>query len=119
VLFTRWCPSEQPPEGALRLVQFLPDAESAELENWEFMDHLWVGEALDRAGIAVFRDIMFLGDDKFGASAWKSHDWDALNRLHEKGYIGNPVSKNKSVALTEEGKAKAEELFRKLFGKPK
>ncbi len=56
-------------------------------------------------------------DDKFAAAAWKSHDWDALNRLHEKGYIGNPVSKNKSVALTEEGKARAEELFWKLFGK--
>lgn len=58
-------------------------------------------------------------DDKFGASAWKSHDWDALNRLHEKGYIGDPVNKNKSVALTEEGRVKAEELFRKLFGKTK
>jgi hypothetical protein len=58
-------------------------------------------------------------DDKFGAAAWKSHDWDALNRLHAKGYIGDPVSKAKSVALTEDGKAKAEELFRKLFGKPK
>ena len=58
-------------------------------------------------------------DDKFGARAWKSHDWDALNRLHAKGYIGDPVSKAKSVALTEGGKAKAEELFRKLFGKPK
>ena len=49
--------------------------------------------------------------------AWKGHDWDALNRLHEKGYIGNPVSKAKSVAFTEEGRVKAEELFRKLFGK--
>jgi hypothetical protein len=56
-------------------------------------------------------------DDRFGAAAWKSHDWDALNRLHEKGCIGNPVSKAKSVALTEERKAKAEQLFRKLFGK--
>jgi hypothetical protein len=58
-------------------------------------------------------------DDKFGAAAWKSHDWDALNRLHAKGYIGDPVTKAKSVALTEDGKAKAEELFRKLFGKSK
>jgi hypothetical protein len=32
--------------GALRLVQFLPDAEIAERENWEFMDHLWLGEAV-------------------------------------------------------------------------
>src|ERR1700687_825303 len=32
--------------GKLRLAQFLPDAEIAEFENWEFMDHLWVGEAV-------------------------------------------------------------------------
>jgi hypothetical protein len=56
-------------------------------------------------------------DEKFGAAAWKSHDWEALNRLYEKGYIGNPVNKNKSVPLTEVGKARAEELFWKLFGK--
>ena len=56
-------------------------------------------------------------DDRFGAAAWKRHDWGALNRLHEKGYIDNPVSKAKSVRLTEEGRARAEELFRKLFGK--
>ena len=43
----------------------------------------------------------------FGAAAWKSHDWDALHRLHEKGYIENPVSKNKSVGLTEEGRQKS------------
>ena len=58
-------------------------------------------------------------DDKFRAASWKSHDWDALHRLHEKGYIGNPVSKNKSVGLTEAGKAKSEELFFRLFGKAK
>jgi len=55
--------------------------------------------------------------DEFRAASWKSHDWDALNRLHEKGYIDNPVSKAKSVGLTEAGKARSEELFRKLFGK--
>lgn len=32
--------------GALRLSQFLPDAEIAELENWEFIDHHWIGEAI-------------------------------------------------------------------------
>ena len=56
-------------------------------------------------------------DDKFRAASWKSHDWDTLNRLYEKGFIENPVSKNKSVGLSEEGKAKSEELFCKLFGK--
>lgn len=56
-------------------------------------------------------------DDNYGARAWKSHDWDALNRLHERGYIGDPVSKAKSVTLTDEGKSKSEALFHKLFGK--
>lgn len=32
--------------GKLRLAQFLPGAEMAELDNWEFLDHLWVGEAV-------------------------------------------------------------------------
>ena len=58
-------------------------------------------------------------DSKFGAAAWKSHDWDALARLHEKGYIGDPVSKSKSVRLTESGVDKSEGLFFKLFGKSK
>ena len=35
--------------------------------------------------------------------AWKSHDWDALDRLHAKGYISDPKSKAKSVVLSEEG----------------
>ena len=38
-----------------------------------------------------------------GARAWKSFDWDAMNRLHEKGYISDPIGKAKSVVLTEEG----------------
>src|SRR6266404_2487943 len=32
--------------GKLRLGQFRPDAKIAELDNWEFMDHVWVGEAV-------------------------------------------------------------------------
>jgi hypothetical protein len=49
--------------------------------------------------------------------AWKGHDWDALNRLHEKGFIGNPVGKAKSVFVTDEGVKRSEELFRQFFGK--
>ena len=41
--------------------------------------------------------------DKHGLRAWKSHDWDVLNRLHASGYIHDPVSKAKSVMLTDEG----------------
>jgi hypothetical protein len=32
--------------GKLRLAEFRPDAEIAELDNWEFMDRIWVGEAI-------------------------------------------------------------------------
>ncbi len=53
--------------------------------------------------------------DKYGAIAWKSFDWETMNRLHEKGYIGNPVGKQKSVGVTPEGINKAEELFKKHF----
>jgi hypothetical protein len=48
---------------------------------------------------------------------WKSFDWDAMNRLHEKGFISKPVGKAKSVALTEEGRAESERLFNALFAK--
>jgi Domain of unknown function (DUF6429) len=51
--------------------------------------------------------------------AWKSHDWDALDRLHAKGYISNPATAAKSVVLTEEGIRLSEQLFTKLFGGPK
>ena len=49
--------------------------------------------------------------------AWKGHDWDALNRLHEKGMIGNPVGKAKSVVLSEAGVERSRELFIKHFGR--
>ncbi|RQR61488.1 hypothetical protein DIE18_12940 [Burkholderia sp. Bp9125] len=47
--------------------------------------------------------------------AWKSFDWDALNRLHERGLIGDPVNKAKSVVLTDEGMRESERLFKRLF----
>ena len=54
-------------------------------------------------------------DEKFGVRAWKSHDWDALDRLYEKGYIGDPKSKAKSIVFSEEGFKLSEELFKKHF----
>jgi hypothetical protein len=50
-----------------------------------------------------------------GCRAWKGFDWDALDRLHKKGLICDPVSKAKSVVLTEEGLREAERLFHELF----
>jgi hypothetical protein len=52
-----------------------------------------------------------------GARAWKSFDWDAMDRLHDKGYISNPQSKAKSVVFTAEGLERAERLLEALFGK--
>ena len=47
---------------------------------------------------------------------WKSLDWEAINHLCEKGYISAPMSKEKSVALTEEGDRRSLELLKKFFG---
>ena len=49
--------------------------------------------------------------------AWKGHDWEALDRLHAKGYISDPKSKAKSVVLSEEGERLARELFERHFGR--
>jgi hypothetical protein len=50
-----------------------------------------------------------------GQRAWKSFDWAAMDRLHKKGLISDPVGRAKSVVLTNEGLDEAERLFRDLF----
>ncbi len=47
--------------------------------------------------------------------AWKGLAWEVADRLYEKGYIGDPKSKAKSVVLTEEGATRSRELFRESF----
>ena len=54
-------------------------------------------------------------ESEYGARAWKGFDWDTMNRLYEKGFIGNPVSKAKSVIVTAEGCRRAKDLFEKHF----
>ena len=49
--------------------------------------------------------------------AWKSIDWDVMNRLHEKGLIGDPIGKQKSFVFTDEGLREADRCFKKLFAK--
>ena len=51
-----------------------------------------------------------------GARAWKTFDWDAMGRLHDKGYISDPVGKTKAVMFTEEGLRESERLLTALFG---
>ena len=50
--------------------------------------------------------------------AWKGHDWAALNRLHEKGFISDPKSKAKSVMLSDHGVERSMDLFAKYFRDP-
>jgi hypothetical protein len=50
--------------------------------------------------------------------AWKGFDWDALERLHQKGLITDPANKAKSLVLSDEGLRRAEELFHALFTRP-
>ncbi len=55
--------------------------------------------------------------DKYGSRAWKSFGWATMDRLHEKGYISDPKSKAKSVAVSEEAVSRARELFEQFFAK--
>ena len=54
-------------------------------------------------------------EDNYGKRAWKSLNWDSLNRLHEKEYISDPKKKAKSVIISDEalklGKKFAENYF--------
>jgi hypothetical protein len=67
-------------------------------------------EKIDEVALALLS--LTLGGD---GRAWKGLDWDVMNRLYDKGWILDPKNKNKSVVFTEEGEAKADELFRKHF----
>jgi hypothetical protein len=52
-----------------------------------------------------------------GARAWKGFDWDAMDRLHQQGYISDPRGKARSVVFTEDGFHRAKRLLEELFGK--
>ena len=74
-------------------------------------------DKIDDAVLALLQLTCFAdGSGEFiVARAWKGHDWEAMDRLHAKGWISDPKSKAKSVVLSEEGRRRSEELFRRLF----
>lgn len=72
-------------------------------------------DKVDELTLALLWLVMW--DDEPVTRAWKGFDWDTMNRLHDKGYIENPRGKAKSVFVQPEGRKKAEELFRKHFGR--
>jgi len=67
-------------------------------------------EKIDRVVLALLH--LGLHDD---FRAWKSFDWDAMDRLHKKGFISNPVGKTKSVAFSESGLQESQRLLAELF----
>lgn len=67
-------------------------------------------DKIDEAVLAL----LLLGRHE-GYRAWKGFDWEAMDRLHEKGFISDPRGKAKSVVFTEEGLNEAERLLEKLF----
>jgi hypothetical protein len=67
---------------------------------------------IDEAVLAL----LFLGLHN-GARAWKGFDWEAMDRLHQQGYITDPRGRAKSVVFTEEGLERSKNLIEKLFGK--
>jgi len=74
-------------------------------------------DKIDEYTLALLYLVTHERHEGLGARAWKGFDWETMNRLHEKGYISNPVNKAKSVGLTEEGFLKAKELFERHFTK--
>jgi len=49
-------------------------------------------------------------------NAWKGYDFEIMNRLHEQGLISNPVNRNKSIWLTEEGLERGRQIAGRMFG---
>jgi hypothetical protein len=68
-------------------------------------------DKVDEIALALLHLTSFTSD--IGVRAWKGLEWDTMERLFQKGYIGNPKSKSKSVTMTEEGAKMSEELFKK------
>ena len=71
------------------------------------------GKKLEQVVLALLYLNSF--DEGNGRRAWKGFPWSVMDQLHEKGYISNPATKNKSVWLSEEGEKLSKELFEKLF----
>ncbi|MCF7838289.1 MAG: DUF6429 family protein [Candidatus Marinimicrobia bacterium] len=71
-------------------------------------------DKVDEATLALLFLVMFREGD--GHRAWKSFDWDTMDRLCQKGWIHEPKGKAKSVRVTSDGARKAEALFQQLFG---
>lgn len=67
-------------------------------------------EKIDDAVLAV----LMLGAS--GNKAWKGIDATSLDRLHEKGFVGDPYGKTPTIELTPSGLDRARRLVEEMFG---
>ncbi|SDD97776.1 hypothetical protein SAMN05216345_1267 [Cupriavidus sp. YR651] len=65
---------------------------------------------------AVVLALLWLNLREQTGRAWKSLNWDALDRLYLKGMVGNPASHAKTVELTDIGLREAMRLAAQYFG---
>jgi hypothetical protein len=65
-------------------------------------------EKIDELTLAL----LYLVTDERTGRAWKSFDWDTMDRLHSKGLISNPQRKRKSVILSEEAQRLSSRYFK-------
>lgn len=54
-------------------------------------------DKVDEYTLALLLLVSHDREEGYGARAWKGFDWETMNRLHEKGYISNPVSKRNQL----------------------
>jgi hypothetical protein len=60
--------------------------------------------------------LAFLAAHSFhNGQAWKGFDFEIMNRLHEQGFIDNPVNRNKSVWVTPECLERGRKIAERLF----
>ena len=52
-----------------------------------------------------------------GRRAWKGFDSETMDRLHERGFVGDTRPKSASLELTDEGLARAQQKLVELFGR--
>jgi hypothetical protein len=70
---------------------------------------------IDEAVLAILYLTAF---ERNGATfAWKGIDWEATNRLFERGLIDDPKGRAKSISFTDEGLARAKSAAERLFAR--
>ena len=73
-------------------------------------------DKVDEVTLALMALVVCERMEGYGGRAWKGFDWNTLDRLYEKGLLGNPKGKARSVVMTEGGYQESQQLFQAFFG---